>query len=167
VIRELFRTSFEITLYDTRSIVLTDMTTSQQTRIQVQDTLDRFALFYSRKDVPLVLSMIDPGFTGFGTGIDEKASGIEEYRLFLERDLAQCETISMDFNDILITAEGTVAWVAAGCLIDVVLKDRRKMALQTRCTVVLRGTGHEWLIAHLHLSLPGREQDEGEAYPKV
>jgi hypothetical protein len=87
------------------------MTTSQQTRIQIQDTLDRFALYYNRKEKDKVLTLIDPGFTGFGTGADEKAIGIDEYRRFPDRDMAQCDRVSIEFHDINISAEGTAAWV--------------------------------------------------------
>ncbi|HVP94649.1 MAG TPA: nuclear transport factor 2 family protein [Methanoregulaceae archaeon] len=140
-----------------------DMTTSQQTRIQVQDTLDRFALYYNRKDKDKVLSLIDPSITGFGTGADEKAIGIDEYRKFLARDMAQCDKVSIEFSDVHIFGEGTVAWVACGSTIRAD-KDERTSIIVMRATFVLRGTGHDWLITHLHLSVPDRDQKDGEAF---
>jgi len=111
----------------------------------------------------MILSLIDPSFTGFGTGEDEKANGIEEYRRFLERDLAQCDKVSMEFVDVHISAEGTVAWVACGCWINAWTEDKTS-TIATRCTLVLKGTGHAWLIGHLHLSVPDKDQKKGEAF---
>ena len=139
------------------------MTTSQQTRIQIQDTLDRFALNYTRKDKDMVLSLIDPDFTGFGTGADEKAIGIDEYRRLLDRDMAQCDRVSIEFHDVHISAEGTVAWVACGSRIQAELSGKTSKAVM-RASFVLKGTGHDWLITHIHLSVPDRDQHDGEAF---
>ncbi len=139
------------------------MTTSQQTRIQIQDTLDRYALYYSRKDKDMVLTLIDPDITGFGAGADEKAVGIEEFKRFLERDLTQCDRVSIEFRDVRISAEGTVAWVACECTITADLPGRTSTA-DFRASFVLKGTGHGWRIAHLHLSVPDRNQEAGEAF---
>ena len=139
------------------------MTTSQQTRIQIQDTLDRFAQYYNRKDTEMVLTLIDPEITGFGTGRDEKAVGIAEYKKFLERDMAQCDRISIGFQDLLISAEGTVAWVACGCTITADLSGKTQTIVM-RASIVLKGTGHGWLIAHIHLSVPDTNQQAGEAF---
>ncbi|HTY15948.1 MAG TPA: nuclear transport factor 2 family protein [Methanoregulaceae archaeon] len=139
------------------------MTTSQQTRIQVQDTLDRFALYYNHKDKDMVLTLIDPEITGFGAGADEKAIGIGDYKRFLERDLAQCDRVSIEFHDVHISAEGTVAWVACESTITADLPGRTSTAAM-RASFVLKGTGHGWLIAHLHLSVPDRNQQAGEAF---
>jgi ketosteroid isomerase-like protein len=139
------------------------MITSQQTRIQIQDTLDRFALYYNHKDKDKVLTLIDPDFTGFGTGADEKAIGIDEYRRFLDRDMGQCAQVSIEFHDVHISAEGTVAWVACASRIQAELSGGPSTAVM-RASFVLKGTGHNWLITHLHLSVPDRDQHDGEAF---
>jgi len=139
------------------------MTTSQQTRIQIQDTLDRFAQYYNRKDTEMVLTLIDPEITGFGTGADEQAVGIAEYKKFLERDMAQCDRISIRFHDLLISAEGTVAWVACGSTIAADYSGKTQTIVM-RTTIVLKGTGHGWLVAHIHLSVPDINQQAGEAF---
>jgi ketosteroid isomerase-like protein len=139
------------------------MTTSQQTRIQIQDTLDRFALYYNRKDKDQVLTLIEPDFTGFGTGADETAIGIDEYRRFSDRDMAQCDQVSIEFYNLHISAEGTVAWVACGSRIPAGLSGRTSKAVM-RASFVLKRTGHDWLITHLHLSVPERDQYDGEAF---
>ncbi len=139
------------------------MIITQQTRIQIQDTLDRFTQYYSRKDKEMVLSLIDPSITGFGAGADEKAIGIDEYRKFLDRDMSQCDIVSIEFSDVNISAEGTVAWVSCGATITAGI-GKRSSATVMRATFVLKGTGHEWLITHLHLSVPDRNQEAGEAF---
>ena len=139
------------------------MTTSQQTRIQIQDTLDRFAFSYNHKDRDMVLSLIDPSFTGFGTGADEQARGIDEYRRFLERDLTQCDRVLIEFFDVHISAEGTVAWVACTSRITAETRGSTSTTV-TRTTLVLKGTGHGWLVTHLHMSVPDGDQKDGESF---
>ena len=50
--------------------------------------------------------------------------------------------------DLEIACEGTIAWVTARLVPDAA------SATEGRFTAVLRGTGHAWLLAQVHASLP-------------
>ena len=50
--------------------------------------------------------------------------------------------------DLEIACEGTIAWVTARLVREGV------PARDGRFTAVLRGTGHAWLVAQVHASLP-------------
>jgi len=116
------------------------------------------------KDVDGIMALTDPDFRGFGTGADEKAIGREAYRRHIERDFAQAEAIALDLSDVRIAAEGTVAWVMADMAYRFVAGGAPQ-TLNGRMTAVLRGTGHAWVFAQVHYSLPAEGQDEGRSYP--
>lgn len=140
------------------------MRVSEQTREQIMAVLRRMTDAMSRKDVEGIMAFTDPEFRGFGTGADEKAIGREEYRRHLERDFAQAETISLDLSDVRIGAEGTVAWVMADLTYHVVAGGDPQ-DLNGRMTAVLRGTGHAWVFAQMHYSIPAEGQEAGRSYP--
>ncbi len=142
------------------------MQVSEQTRNQIMAVLRRMAEATARKDVEGIMTLTDPDFRGFGTGSDEKAIGKEAYRRHLERDFSQAETIALEFSDVRIGAEGTVAWVMADMAYRVVA-DGASQTLNGRLTAVLRGTGHAWVFVQMHYSLPAQGQEEGQSYPET
>lgn len=63
-------------------------------------------------------------------------------------EFAEALAGTFDLADLEIACEGTVAWVTARLVLD-----GSSMA-EGRFTAVLRGTGHAWLLAQVHGSLP-------------
>lgn len=118
----------------------------------------------SKKDLDGIMALTAPDCRGFFIGADEKAIGREACRRHLERGFAQVETIGLDLSDIHIGAEGTVAWVMADMACRFVI-DGVGEARTGRMTAVLRGTGHAWIFAQVHCSLPAEGQEEGRSYP--
>jgi ketosteroid isomerase-like protein len=140
------------------------MAISEQTALQIREVLDAFRAAYAARDVEGVVAHITPGFVGYGTGADEKIAGAEEYRAQIARDFRQCEAIGMEFADLSIGAEGTVAWIAADCTVSATVGGRAH-AWKGRMTGVLRGDGKTWRFAQLHLSLPAEGQRAGRSFP--
>jgi len=129
------------------------MIVSEQTQGQIMGVLRRLAKATGEKDIESIMALTDPDFCGLGTDAGEKVIGREAYRHQLEREFAQAETISLEFSDVRIGAEGTVAWVLADMAYRSVVCGAPR-TLDGRMTAVLRGTGHAWVIAQLHYSLP-------------
>ena len=142
------------------------MPVSEQTQNQIMAVLRRMAEATAEKDVDGVVALVDPGLRAFGTGPDEKAIGREAYRRHIERDFGQAEAIRLEFSDVHIGAEGTVAWVMADMVYHIVAGGTPQ-TLNGRLTAVLRGTGHAWVFAQLHYSLPAGNQEAGQSYPGV
>lgn len=142
------------------------MRVSEQTREQIMAVLRRLVEAMGRKDVESIMAFTDPDFRGLGSGIDGKAIGKDAYRRHLERGFAQAEAIALDLSDIHIGAEGTVAWVMADMTYHAVV-DGIPQDLDGRMTMVLRGTGHAWVIAQVHYSLPAEGQEAGRSYPEA
>jgi len=123
------------------------MTVSAQTRVQVTDIIDRFASSYSRKDFETTSALLNDVFTWFGPGCSSVTEGRETFVDLAKRDLSSGPGCSLAFDNIIIAAEGTTAWVCGTWRF--VLGENSVMGYMT---AVLRGTGHTWVIAHLHLS---------------
>jgi ketosteroid isomerase-like protein len=140
------------------------MQVSEQTQNQIMAVLRQMAEATAEKNLDAMKALTDPDFQGFGTGSDEKVFSREAYLRSLERDFSQAETISLEFCDIHIGAEGTVAWVMAGMTYHIVA-DGVPQTLNGRLTAVLRGTGHAWVFVQLHYSLPAEDQEAGQSYP--
>jgi hypothetical protein len=123
------------------------MTPSPQTSLQVLDTLDTFAKYLGRSDVPAALALLDRNASFVSP--DEEAvfrgmTGIGEY---LEREKERYRNFRL--MNLEAGAVGTVAWVngyfSAG-------PDSSGKSYRGRVSCVLKGTGHAWVIVHVHLS---------------
>lgn len=122
--------------------------------------LRRMTEAMGRKDVETLAALADPDLRAFGTGAGEKVIGREEYRRYLERGFAQAEEVALDLSDIRIGAEGTIAWVMAEMTWRFAAGGVPR-TMNGRMTAVLRGTGHAWVFAQMHYSLPA----EGGLFP--
>ncbi|WP_292406990.1 MULTISPECIES: nuclear transport factor 2 family protein [unclassified Methanoculleus] len=137
------------------------MQVSEQTQNQILAVLRRMAEAMGRKDLDGVMALTDLDFRGFGTG--GTVIGREAYRRRLERDFARSETLSLEFFDVHIGAEGTVAWVLADAVYRIVAAGVEETQ-KRRLTAVLRGTGHAWIFVQQHCSLPAEGQEAGRPY---
>lgn len=129
------------------------MQISEQTRHQVMTVLYRFSQAYRQNDLEAILSLHDPGFRGYGTGRDEKILGLEGVKRQYEQEFARGDRIAFEYLDTRIGAEGTIAWVMSDVALYVTTGGAPK-SVCGRLTMVLRGTGHSWVIAQSHLSVP-------------
>ena len=76
------------------------MKASPRTHAAVQATLQQWKDAYSQQDLDGALAVIAPDddVVGIGTGPDEWRVGPEEFRAQLERDFAQSEALSIDYE---------------------------------------------------------------------
>jgi ketosteroid isomerase-like protein len=126
------------------------MMVSQQTRLQVLDVIDRFALLCSRKEVDTASSLVHPEFFGFfrkGGRVDGK----ESFSAHLREIFDGCDEIRVSFEDVVVGAEGTIVWVTGICR-SRCTREGATTERSTRFSAVMRGTGHAWLFAMFHLS---------------
>ncbi len=117
---------------------LSGMTVSAQTREQVEAVLARLAEAARPGDAAGLAGIADPGVEGFW--IAAPVRGPEELAAAIRAPFA--------ILDPSISCEGTIAWVTARFAGG----DGRRA--DGRLTAVLRGTGHTWLLAQIHASLP-------------
>jgi ketosteroid isomerase-like protein len=129
------------------------MMVSQQTRLQVLDVMDRFALYCSRKEVEEASSLVHPEFFGFFRE-GERVEGRERFSIHLDGILSRYDEVSISFEDIMIGAEGTIAWITGTCH-SRCTRNNECTEATSRFSTVLRGTGHAWLFAMFHCSPAG------------
>jgi ketosteroid isomerase-like protein len=141
------------------------MRASPQTQAAVEETLRQWADVYSRRDVERALALIAPDddVVGIGTGQDEWRVGTTEFRAQLERDFSQAETLAVEYEPVVVSEAGPVAWVAGRASVQARV-DGRDLGLAGRFTAVLERRGDRWLLVQTHFSLPAAEQAEGRSY---
>jgi len=127
------------------------MNPSPQTSLQVLDTLDMFAKHLNRSDIPAALELLDKEASFIGPGDGDFLRDADAIKGYLERNIGCCR--GLGFLDLEVGAVGTVAWVNGHFTVRTDPSQRR---CRGRVSAVLKGTGHAWVIAHLHLSLPRR-----------
>ena len=142
------------------------MNADEQTISEVKEVLSHFSEAFSRRDMGSLSALIapDPDVTFFGTGADEERVGLSEIKEQFQRDWAQSESASIDWDQVSVSAQETMAWVAA----HVTLKARasgREMMFPARITVVMDKRDGKWLIDQWHMSVPMAGQKEGYSFP--
>ena len=141
------------------------MNASPQTRVAVQATLQQWKDAYTQRDLDRALAVIAPDddVVGIGTGPDEWRVGPEEFRAQIERDFAQSEALSLNYEPLVVSEAGPVAWVAGRATVQARI-DGQDLTLTGRFTAVLEHRGGRWLLMQTHFSLPAAEQAEGRSF---
>lgn len=114
------------------------MTVSRQTHDQVIAVLDRLVEAARRGDEAALAVLAAPEIGGFWTGRTVRGPA----------DLGAALAGPFALDGIEVWGEGTIAWVTAR------LVRADAPGAPGRFTAVLRGTGHTWLVAQVHASLP-------------
>ena len=133
---------------------------------EVMAVMKQYNEAYAKRDMDAVLALFapDPDVVIIGTGEDEKRVGLAELRTQLERDFAQSEAASIEFSWHSVSQAGSVAWVAADCVVRAEVSGQ-EISLLARVTFVLEQREGRWLIVQSHASLPAGEQSEGQSFP--
>jgi ketosteroid isomerase-like protein len=144
------------------------MDTNHPIYTEVKAALDDWSESYIRRDIKRLLEHIapEPEVTMFGTGLDERRSGLNAIKLQAERDWAQTDAAAFIFGTPVIgsTLNGDVAWVAADMTFRVEAGGN-EMAFPGRFTGTFEKRSGKWLVVQAHFSLPAA-QDEGESVPQ-
>ena len=143
------------------------MLTLERIEEEITEVIEKFAEAYGKKDLDTILSLIapDPNVVIYGSGADEKRIGLDEIRAQFERDFAQAEAGSIEYDWKSISGSEPFAWLAA----DVTFKPTiqgQEMTFKGRLTSLLEKREDKWLIIQMHFSLPASTQTEGESFPK-
>ena len=142
------------------------MLTQVQTDAAVIEALNGLVQAYDARDMERMMSYVAPDddLFLFGTGIDEKRLGADEFRRQAERDWAQTDALAFDFTWHRASSAGPVAWLAAegtgrGSA------GGEGFEFPIRLTAVLVNEDGRWLIRQSHFSVPSASQEEGDSVP--
>jgi ketosteroid isomerase-like protein len=141
------------------------MQASPPTQAAVQATLQQWKDAYSQQDVNGALTVMAPDddVVGIGTGPDEWRVRPEELRAQLERDFAQSEALSVDYESLMVSEAGPVAWVAGRAAVQARVEGQ-ELTLTGRFTAVLEQREDRWLLVQTHFSLPAAQQAKGRSF---
>jgi ketosteroid isomerase-like protein len=141
------------------------MKASPRTQAAVQATLQQWKDAYSQRDLDGALAVVAPDddMVGIGTGPDEWRVGPAAFKAQLERDFAQAEALSVDYEPLVVSEAGPVAWVAGRASVQARVGGQ-DVAMTGRFTAVLEQRQGRWLLMQTHFSLPAAEQAEGRSF---
>jgi ketosteroid isomerase-like protein len=137
---------------------------SDKTREAVVRTMYAYAAAYNRMDVDAVMELMAPEIVAIGSGKDEWVEGSDQMRAAIGRDFAQCDTVSLEYGDLRIAADGIMAWVATPAEFTAIAGGKMQ-AFRGRMTAVLMNTWDGWRFVQMHFSLPASGQEEGQSFP--
>lgn len=143
------------------------MKADAKTEAAVLETMNKWLATYRDRDIAGLLNTLsaDDDVFMYGTGIDEKRIGRQEFKFQAERDWAQTDELRFDLTWHTISAEGSVAWMAADAVGSGTVGDQQ-IKFPLRFTGVFkREGGDEWRFVQGHVSLPAGGQEEGNSVP--
>jgi ketosteroid isomerase-like protein len=142
------------------------MKASAKTEAEVVAVLNQFLANYKNRDLKGLMAFIAPDddVFMFGTGMDEKRIGREQFKFQAERDWSQTDELNFALNPYHISEAGSVVWVAA----DGMGKGKaggQEIIFPMRLTAVLERRDGNWFLVQTHLSVPASGQAEGDSMP--
>lgn len=142
------------------------MKADAKTEKEILDLLNEYAEAYVVNDTDRIISDIapDPDVVFIGTGSDEWIEGRENVRKGMERDLAQADSVRLDFHDIKVSSAGPVAWASCQLTVNVV-SGGEQATFNSRFTATFERRDGKWLFVQSHNSLPWSEQEIGQSFP--
>ena len=142
------------------------MNKNETIQAEVLSVINKFTETYQKRDMDGLMSLFaaDDDLFAFGTNIDEKRQGRDEFKYQLERDWSQMEALAINFTWHRVSAAGSVAWVASEGLAQGKVGGQ-EIEFPCRMTTVLENQNNEWLIRQLHFALPLTPQEEDSSVP--
>ena len=142
------------------------MKADEKTAKEIITILESYSQAYAHKDLKGLMKLVAPDndLIFIGTGEDEWVKGPLELEKGFKRDLTQTDSITVGFEDIRVSAADNVAWTATWMTMKAII-DSAEVVLKGRFSAVFEKRDNNWLIVHLHFSLPASEQETGESFP--
>lgn len=129
--------------------------------------IEYFNTYFIERDLKKTIKMFSPQISGFGSGLDEKAYNADEFQQLYLRDITQAPNkVHYTINKLHITTTvKSVSIVSCELSIETIIQEQKLSLNNFRLSIVFMKNGGEWLIEHMHISLPTLEHNEKESYP--
>lgn len=142
--------------------------TNKHTIDDIYSALVRYLdTYFIERDLEKTLKLFSTKITGFGTGIDEKAYNLDDFQELFSRDISQAQsTIHYAINKLHIESpQKGVGVVTCELNIKTTILEQELLINNLRLSLLFIKSSKNWLIEHMHISLPTVEHEEQEAYP--
>ena len=123
--------------------------------------------YFIKRDLDAVLTMFSPRLTGFGTGLDEKSYNPDQLIRLYERDIEQVpDPITYEVTKIHAYTIKENLGIALGEInIEAHILQQKIRLNNLRISTVWIKTDSQWLMEHMHISLPTEAHNDDESYP--
>lgn len=144
------------------------MKADKKTENEIVEVLNSYGNAYADKDLDAMLNLFleDPDIVAIGTGEDEWVHGFDELKEGLKRDITQSESIKVDFKNITVSSANNVAWTSSYMTMHAKVSGE-EIILNGRLTAIFKKVEYKWYFAHIHYSLPAKDQEEGQSFPET
>lgn len=123
--------------------------------------------YFGERNLKETLKLFSTEISGFGTGLDEKATNLKDFEKLYLRDISQAPNkIHYKIQHLDIKVPSKYAGFLS-CILDIktnVLEQDISLNC-LRLSIFFFKRQEEWLIEHMHISLPTVEHGKDEAYP--
>ncbi|SFC12526.1 diguanylate cyclase (GGDEF) domain-containing protein [Marinospirillum celere] len=124
-------------------------------------------LYFIERDLEASLKLLHPAIKGYGTGLDERIFSLADAKKVASRDIEQAPNpVHYELTQLLVDQPSDhLGLVTCELNIKTRILDQELKLNSIRCSCVLLNKKQNWLLYHLHLSLPTNDHGEGESYP--
>jgi diguanylate cyclase (GGDEF)-like protein len=148
---------------------ITPMNTAATTTEAIEQAFRRYLdVYFTQRDLPGTLARLSPTITGFGTGRDETAMTFAAVSQLYRRDIEQAPnliTYRLRRPPHIQGVSPDLGLVSAELDLHTTVLDQAVSFQHLRLSLVFVQRDNDWLIEHMHLSLPTQVHGEDEAYP--
>ena len=129
------------------------MPVSVQTKNQITDLLGRYQSAYNDHNADGLADLLAADVVMYGCRTEEVIVGRESFLSAMRKNFERYKTGGIRFADAEIKSEGVIAWASVSCMLLSTAGSGAVHETPCRFTAVLRGSGHAWEFAQIHMSL--------------
>ena len=129
------------------------MPVSAQTTEQITGLLNRYQTAYNNHDPAALAALLAADLLMYGCRTEETIIGRDACITAMQANFARYKTGGIRIGTADIKSEGIIAWLSAPCMLRSTAGNGTVHETPCRFTAVLRGTGHAWEFAQIHMSL--------------
>ncbi|MDO9549931.1 MAG: nuclear transport factor 2 family protein [Methanoregula sp.] len=120
---------------------------------EVLAVMDQYVQYYNEKNEGKVLALFSKTISGFGTGKDEIAENLAQFKERIQVDLDPANAIHLSVKILTTGGVMPAAWITGLCNMDGRIGGK-SIRMEGRVTAVLVNSGGRWLFEQVHFSLP-------------
>lgn len=126
--------------------------------------LNRYLEYYCQKKMPDLLSLISSqqdAFSYIGIGVDEKTNALDEFQQIIQKHFDYSHSLFAEGHYEWVYTQSDFSWILGDITFRIIDHDNQEIVINPRLTALLKQENQNWLIHHLHFSMPWSKQRLG------